>query len=470
MEPRRPGLFLLTALVTVAAALPAWSQTAATRRCTETRLCDFPAAVRKSAILSPTALHVAYIKESADSQVVVHDGKDGESYRQVTPPVFSPNGRRLAYAASKGNQWHVVVDGRESEPFERVGEPLFSPDSRRVAHVVLLPDGNRAVVVDGKPGPAYEGILEGKLVFSPDSKRLAYGARKGNDWFLVVEGQALGPYEYLGTASGYQFSPDSLRLAFAALADKKWSLVLDGKVVGSHENIGPIALGAGTRLAYAAVQEGKWQVTVDGKAQARFDAIGENTLLLSPDSKRIAYAAQSGKTWSVVLDGKAGKGYAKTGQMLFSPDSKRFAYVAKVNDEQGESLGETVVEGDREHYLFDRVGGNTLVFSGSSRHLGYIGRVRQASFAVIDGKRKPRYDMVAYLTFTPDSRTYAYAAVKVALKPPKAFSVVDDKDSDRLFDEIWNPPGVRLLFDSPKKFHYMAIKENQLFQVEEEID
>ena len=38
------------------------------------------------------------------------------------------------------------------------------------------------------------------------------------------------------------------------------------------------------------------------------------------------------------------------------------------------------------------------------------------------------------------------------------------------YESIWNIQGTRLLFDSRKKFHYLALKEGNIYLVEEELD
>ena len=62
-------------------------------------------------------------------------------------PVFSPNGLRVAYSAKKGDKWIIVVDG--------------------------------------EPGPAYDGIAKGDPVFSPDSNFVKYRALKNGKWLDV---------------------------------------------------------------------------------------------------------------------------------------------------------------------------------------------------------------------------------------------------------------------------------------------
>jgi len=480
------------------------AQTAVARKHAETLLAPFPASVQESTMISPNLRRIAYVKPTAAGQQVVVNGQEQKPYQKVAGLVFSPDGRQLAYAASAGEKWLILLDGKEQGPYQQVGQPVFSPDGQHLAYVAMLPDGQRAVLLDGKPGKPCEMVFEGTIVFSPDRRRMAYGARRANGWFLVVGDQELGPYEFLGSSSGFQFSPDGSRLAFAALVSKKWCVVLDGRPQPACDNLGPLAFSPdGKRVAYAAVhkdsQKETWRVVADGKPGNSFDAIGHQTLLFSPDGKHLAYAAQTGAEWCVVLDGKSGPSYDGIGQVKFSPNSQVLAYVAKRKSTEAvlseplrpaaakpkaavgpalpaarddrtaaQPAGEAQPIGRDEQppRFFDRIGGGTLVFSPSGRHLAYVARSGRWSFVVADGNRKPRYDMVGYLTFTPDGRYPVYAAVK----GKKTCTVVEDKEASHQYDAIWMPRGEPLRFVGPTRFRYLAVKEGSIYMVEEQLD
>ena len=184
-----------------------------------------------------------------------------------------------------------------------------------------------------------------------------------------------------------------------------------------------------------------------------------------------------------MLDGKSGPPYDGIGQAKFSPNSQLLAYVvkrksteavvseplqpaaAKPKDAVGPALpaapmtahgrrSRPYTQGGDQPRFFDRIGGGTLVFSPSGRHLAYVARSGRWSFVVADGNRKPRYDMVGYLTFTPDGRYPVYAAVK----GKKTCTVVEDKEATHQYDAIWMPRGEPLRFVGPTRFRYLAAK------------
>ncbi len=166
------------------------------------------------------------------------------------------------------------------------------------------------------------------------------------------------------------------------------------------------------------------------------------------------------KQWVLVVDGKPGKPYDSIGQILFSPDGRSLAYKVRAAGTQ------MVVRNGREGRIFDRVGDGTLVFSPNSQRLAYVAKAGRNSCVVVDEKRRHRYDLVGYLTFTPDNR----APVYVAMNSKKAFTVVNEAEAARQYDGIWNVRGEKLIFDSPKKFHYLGVREGKMYLVEEETE
>ena len=430
----------------------------------ETLLAPFPPEVYDSAVISPDARRIAYVVASGRQKAVVVDGDLEEACDRIAGLLFSPNSKWHAYAARGADEWFIVINGRRQPGYQRVGPPVFSPDSKRLAYVALLADGKRTVVEAPKgPGASYDLISAGMIVFSPDSRRLAYGVVNNGRCYLVVDDEQIGPYDDLGTWTGYHFSPDGSRIALVAKVDKKLCVVVDGKRQSPYHEIGDLAFGpAGKRLAYsaAAAKGGKWQVIIDGQPQTPYDAIGEGTLTFSPDGKHVAYVAGLGSKWLVVVDGRELTKYDGIDQMTFSPDSRFVAYVARLGDTR------MVVINNRQQKLYDRVGGGTLVFSRSSERLGYVARVGRESYVIVGPKQSKPYDMAAYLNFTPDSRHYIFAATKGEV----AFSVVDDRESTHQYDAIWNVRDGKLPIDSPTRFHYLAVKQGNIYLVEEELE
>ena len=137
-------------------------------------------------------------------------------------PVFSPDGTRLAYIAREGSQRFVVLDGKPGAKHEAVykGTLTFSPDSGRLAY--FAGKGGMAVaVLDDVEGSPHRDAMVSTLRFSPDGTKLAYAAQlESGKWAIVVNGKPGAAFDYIGSFTGVSWSPDSRRLAYAGLVEK----------------------------------------------------------------------------------------------------------------------------------------------------------------------------------------------------------------------------------------------------------
>ncbi len=164
---------------------------------------DEEAIAKNSLVMTPDGRHVAYIVIGKKTVKVVEDGKPGPDYDNVGAKtlVFSPDGNHLAYGAKKGEMFSLVLDGQPGPEFKWAFAPRFSPDGKRLAYIVE--DGKQRVVVDGKAGPEYDGIVDGTPIFSPDSRHVAYVAKKGGK-VAGEPGRAAGARIRRSDAAGVQ--------------------------------------------------------------------------------------------------------------------------------------------------------------------------------------------------------------------------------------------------------------------------
>ncbi len=90
----------------------------------------------------------------------------------------------------------------------------------------------------------------------------------------------------------------------------------------------------------------------------------------------------------------------------------------------------------------------------------------RATFVVVDGNRRARYDRVGYLTFAPDGRRPVYAATRGAA----VFVVVDDRESAHQYEAIWMPRGQSLRFLHRNAIGYLGVRSGQIYRVEDELE
>jgi len=168
------------------------------------------------------------------------------------------------------------------------------------------------------------------------------------------------------------------------------------------------------RLAYVARRGDKAVIFLDSKPSKPYDLSDPivNTLVFSPDSKRFAYtAAVKGKEFAVI-DGIEGKPYDAVIDLAFSPDSSRTAYAAQRWDKWL-----FVIDG-RETQPYDDIAEDNPIFSPDSKHVVYSAAINDKWLLVVNGIEVPsfdfprdpnttRYEYVGIPTFSPDSKRFA---------------------------------------------------------------
>jgi len=490
----------------------AWAQKIQSRKVMETPIAQirFSPRIQKTFTVSPDSRRIAFVDHSVDKQQYVSvDGMDEVKCDEVVNrPIFSPDSKRISYIARKGDKKFVVIDGKEEKHYDDIlNYPVFSPDSKKLAYVAKA-GSKEFVVIDGVENEKFDEIgrtdvREGKVIFSPDSKRIAYAARLGDRTFVVVNGKRHKEYAHIGASlwrwEGLVFSPDSRRLAYQARAGAKWFAVIDG--VEEERGYGsvstPVFSPDSRRVGYVAKRGGKDVLVVDGKEGKEYDGIDQ--LTFSPDGKSLAYRAflhgrwNTGGKWLFVFNGQekkefkiTGDSFSAYGNIVFSPDSKRVAYKTRFG---------MVVDGKEEQY--ETTG--YPVFSPDSRNSGYIAGYGDKLFSVINGQPGKIYNSLGskfFLpdpVFSPDSHRVAYVA-----RIGKKWSVIIDTTEGRLYDEILVFPGGekvfesfddhpyyhgfkdriesesairgKLVFDSPNAMHYLALKGNTVYLIEETIE
>lgn len=401
--------------------------------------------------LGPVLRSVAFVGYSGNfSKVVRINGETSPIYYSVRPgtPEFSPDGRHCAYIAAKGKDGPtvVVVDGRPNPEVDEADHFIFSPDGSRYAYRAAK-NGKQFVVIDGKAGPAYEGIVvKDNFYFSPDSRHFLYTAYKNKacvavydqkenqysfdfiesvryswdsthftykgrtektarseKWCVVTDGKA-GPV--FDRIFDLVFSYDSKHLAYAAVKDKQMVLILDGKEIARHDLIGLPTFSFDSRTFFFAFMKDKmWHVSINGEPGPAFDKIYK--FYLSPDSKKYAYIAQDGGKWTCILNGEKGSGYPKGLDVFkFSNDSSRYAYGAIM-----EKGGRIVCDG-KPGKVYVSVG--EPYFSLDVKHMVYKGRLNKKEWiTVLDGKEwAKKYFAIGPYLFSPDSRHLAFRGLE----------------------------------------------------------
>ena len=454
--------------------------------------------------VSPNLRHVALLVEGTGFQAVVLDSEMQETYDEMgtNSLKFSPDGERLIYSAVNDTdagteEWYTVVDGVPYGPYKTVFRVGFSPDSKHttwfactedknflvkdmvedrnrlytaLGKIQYSPDGRRmafatmigekmCIVIDGAIGPEFDKI--GYLVFSADSRRVAYMVFQGGKGFFVIDGVKSPAYDRI---NDLVFSPDSKHVCYGMNSEGKWWVVTDGKEEKAYDDISLKKWYSpdSERIAYWA-REGKKQFMVINGVEKPVPGIAGGTTF-SPDSGRIAYLVQEKKKIQVVVDDTLYGPYRGAIQVIFSPDSSKVAFMA-------------MVKKNKVHVVLDGANGKTyksvrdMIFSPDSLHLAYGAIKRKDWFVVLDGEEQTSYKEVGSIMFSPAGKHLLYMAKD---HKDKVFIVVDGVEGTR-YDTIFKTPTPKgqmsqhAIFDTPDSFHYLAMKGNKIYLVEEKV-
>jgi WD40-like Beta Propeller Repeat len=188
--------------------------------------------------------------------------------------VFSSDGRHAIWLQQSKNRHQLLLDGVPGPLFEGTFRPpaILSPDGRRVAYLVENEkDRFQLIITDGTFGPVFDKIFTGP-VFSPDSRRIAYAGVLKGEYQVLLDGVPGPKYELVGHLN---FSPDSRHFVYAAQQNKKRFIVVDGVPGPPFDDVYPSGFSPdGRHLVYYATQGKKYHIMVDDHPGPEYDSIG----------------------------------------------------------------------------------------------------------------------------------------------------------------------------------------------------
>jgi hypothetical protein len=270
----------------------------------------------------------------------------------------------------------------------------------------------------GKISP---GIMHETILISPDSRRVAYSAMRLNGKIAVVlDGNMSDEYD---DVDNFVFSSDSKKFAYAATSGGKWFAVVDGIKQKEYERLGSHTIRFSPdnkRICYMVWEPSKDRqfAVIDGIEQKPYVGIFVGHPLFSADSCDVAYGAKKGNKVVIVYNGKEGKPYDAAGGLVLSNQDGRFAYIGRLGKKWA-----VVIDGQEYKEKYDGFYSGCITFSPDARHFAYAAMRNDSGFVVLDGVEGNRFDAIDNnsLIFSPDSKHFAYRAIK----GKKQFYVID---------------------------------------------
>jgi hypothetical protein len=213
---------------------------------------------------------------------IIKNGANAKKLATIDPAtfvpkslVFSSDGRHAIWLTRSNDHYQLVLDGIPGPKFDGTYQPpvVLSPDGRHAAYLVKNKDGNhQTVITDGTIGPPFDHMLRGTPLFSPDSRHVAYAGVRQGAYQVVLDGKPSPDYELVGHLN---FSPDGQRFAYAAQHEKRRFVVVDGIPGPLFDDVFPAGFSPDSRhLIYYATQGKKQRMMVDDHPGTEYDSIG----------------------------------------------------------------------------------------------------------------------------------------------------------------------------------------------------
>jgi len=372
-------------------------------------------------VFSSDGMHSAYVAQIGDDLVEVRDGKVAFTITSVTPlPNHDPTGTVLQI-----DQMHI------HNPGYQVGggghQCLISPSGAHVAVVAHAGNAGESggfyMFLDGVKSPAYNFIDVGQVAFV-GGKLIYIAQTNDHKWHLVVNDKPGPAYDGL---KNLLVNDDSSHYAFVAAAGgSEWGVAVDGVLGATRGYIQNMVIASNGRVAYlttahvngaTATPVGSSGLYVDdhniGSPDRPFALTNKSGLqmglsayvLFSPDGKRIAYVKNVPGGVAPVIDGKVGRTYDTIRTIQFSPDSKHYFYV-------GNRKLDFLVYDGQEMPGEDSNGVSNFVFSQTGDRFAYLAKSAQAGTRmIVDGQASPPfYGLIPNsMSFSDDGKHYAYA-------------------------------------------------------------
>lgn len=389
--------------------------------------------------ISPDGRHTSSIIQYVKNlhHLFLIDGKESQYDLVYEAPyilAYSVDGK-LAYDGiaknnknEQPNHFAVLDEKRMPSEYQRLLSVGFSPDGQTFFYTAQKAENSKVLVINGKEEPysatnvSYGGISN--PVFSLDSKRIAYTVLQNGKRHVVLNGK-LDDKSYQFT-EGLTFSSDGNHFAYVGTKDGPVVsyLVKDGveKIINGDIVGAPSFNFDGSELSYSYVK------FVSGRRQLLVTMRNDKEI----SSKPVVSEMLGGKP----LEDFESRVFENTDDQLaqFSPDGKRFAYITSAGTNP--TSVKVVLDGKESNSYW---GINKISFSPNSKHFAYVVMVENPKtggldqFLVLDGNEKnlypisgnPGHGRVEFF-WSPDGEHLAYPSPDEN-DPHKTFLILDGK-------------------------------------------
>jgi hypothetical protein len=377
-------------------------------------------------VFSSQGRGVAYIEKTHDRQRVVHNGKPGNDYNNISHLAISPDGQRVSYTYMLGDKLQQISDRVGGKLYNRVFTAFYSPDNRHIACLAESIDTKAQILLDGKSIEESPSAVSANVYFTNDSSKLLYHIHpieKGTHARLVIYDIKSGnkiSKECLDNE--VVINNDKTRVAITVMEGGKQRVfafhISDPDNVQKSDAYDKIENFSthieGNSVAFTGVRGDKRFLVLNGKEERiPEDLTVIDTPVIRPDHKGLGVILATTERYNrrfsfhqaMYKESAQKKQYDQIKELVYSRNSIP-AYVAM----QGEKY--CIVMNGVEGSFFDKV--VSPVFSPDGSKLVYRARNGERRFVVVVDvasnviRRHPEYEMVFATTFTGNGKSVAY--------------------------------------------------------------
>lgn len=333
--------------------------------------------------------------------------------------IFSETGRGVAYIQADGGRQRVVHNGRPGQLYDNISRLEVSPDGSRVSYRRNTA-GKEQLITDGVPRNLYDNVRD--QVYSPDSRHLAYLGQIGKTMQIVLDERVIQEgreYYY-----GLQFSRDSNKFVFTIRAEgsQPARLVIVDLVTGARTVIECLPMQQSwNKVADAgaiAISDGDKQrvlvVPINSPEKRQTSGLYDEVtnITLGSDGKSVAFVDVRGPRRYLVVNGKEHKlpdELATVSPPVFQPDLKGAGIVLATRERHGfkSIFYQSAHANGSNQQWFPQIFEPTY---SKSNIAAYVVKQDEKYFMVIGGKKGPTFDKIVTPMFSPDGTKLVYRA------------------------------------------------------------
>lgn len=337
-------------------------------------------------------------------------------YDSIKHILVATGAKSYAFIGKKEGKEVLIKDGVQIYSGKEIEHPMYISNGNMFSFVASI-EGKAVLVKEGKIFKWYDAIY--RVTYDSSWNNVAFVASKNGKKILVHNEKELGTYD---DVVAFEFLDWGI-LVYVTRQKKKYKVFQGNTLVGEYDAIRDFIVNdTKTSFGFIARKKGNMLFVVDGKESKGYKEV----LFLGyfPWEKKYVAFVKQGERLIVIQDGREIKVYERwnmcSGEnivlrnkvrslwdcgVVFSPDGNEFSFVLFQKNANAQ-MQKYVVKNF--HFLEQAV---SLPVYGKGKSFSYIAKKENGKYVVIrDGKEEKEYSMITHLAYFPEGNHLVYVA------------------------------------------------------------